>query len=93
VSLLEAHGYEAVCGTPEGDTYGIPLVCWREEGGHMYGVVLLKGHLRRADLLPHFRRYGTRGGVRGGGDGAAAPVLTAPTAPGRPGGTREPALR
>jgi hypothetical protein len=89
VSLLEAHGYDAVFGSPEGDTYRIPLVCWREEGGHMYGMVLVKGHLRRVEQLPNFLRYGTQDG----GDGSSAPSFDVPAADRRPGGTRTPALR
>ncbi|MFB7667620.1 DUF6253 family protein [Kitasatospora sp. NPDC056138] len=60
MSLLDAHGYEAVFGTPEGDTYRIPLVCWREDGDHVYGMVLTKGHLRRTDQLRNFLQYDHR---------------------------------
>ena len=60
MSLLAADGYEAVFGTPEGDTYRFPLVCWREADDQMYGVVLVKGHLRRVDQLQNFLRYADR---------------------------------
>lgn len=63
MSLLDAQGYEAVFGTPEGDTYRIPLVCWREDGDHMYGMVLVKGHLRRTDQLQNFLQYDRRHGA------------------------------
>ncbi|MFE4520244.1 DUF6253 family protein [Kitasatospora sp. NPDC056783] len=65
MALLDAHGYEAVFGTPEGDTYRIPLVCWREDGDNLYGVVLIKGHPRRTDRLRDFLRYDGRHGSRG----------------------------
>ncbi|MEV5968466.1 DUF6253 family protein [Streptomyces sp. NPDC051921] len=72
MSLLDAAGYEAVFATPEGDTYRIPLVCWREDEGRVYGMVLVKGQLRCADRVRHFLRYGTRT-ASAAADGAGAP--------------------
>ncbi|MFJ8045917.1 DUF6253 family protein [Kitasatospora sp. NPDC096147] len=60
MSLLDAQTFEAVFGTPEGDTYRVPLVCWREDGEHVHGLALIKGHLRRVDRLPQFLRYAER---------------------------------
>lgn len=59
MSLLPAHNYEAVFGTPDGNTHHLPLVCWHENGHHITGIVLHKGHLRHADTLPGFMRYHT----------------------------------
>ncbi|WP_406504936.1 DUF6253 family protein [Streptomyces sp. NBC_00212] len=60
MSLLDADGYEAVFGTPEGDIYRFPLVCWHDDGTHVSGMVLHKGQLRRAELVSGFMRYDTR---------------------------------
>ncbi|MGW2395696.1 DUF6253 family protein [Kitasatospora sp. NPDC001664] len=72
MSLLDAQSYEAVFGTPEGDTYRVPLVCWREDGEHLHGLALIKGHLRRVDRLPQFLRYADRTETR------TVPPVTAP---------------
>ncbi|MFD3542031.1 DUF6253 family protein [Streptomyces sp. NPDC058662] len=57
MSLLAADGHAALCRTPEGDSYRIPLVCWRDDGSAVYGMVLHRGSLRRAEQVPGFRRY------------------------------------
>ncbi|MER6301326.1 DUF6253 family protein [Kitasatospora sp. NPDC001539] len=90
MTLLDAHGYEAVFGTPEGDTYRLPLVCWRETGDHMYGMVLIKGHLRRTDHLQDFLQYDRRSGAQGQ-DASAA--FDAPAVDARSEGAQLPALR
>lgn len=92
MSLLDAHGYEAVFGTPEGDTYRIPLVCWREDGDHVYGMVLVKGHLRRTDQLRNFLQYDRRPSADR--DHAhPAPPFDPPAADSRPHGTHMPAAK
>ncbi|MER7515189.1 DUF6253 family protein [Streptomyces sp. NPDC126499] len=78
MSLLDATGYEAVFATPEGDTYRIPLVCWREDEDRVYGMVLVKGQLRCADRVRHFLRYGAR--TADGPDDEAGTPGTAPHA-------------
>ncbi|AXE27997.1 hypothetical protein C0216_31295 (plasmid) [Streptomyces globosus] len=78
MSLLNATGYEAVFATPEGDTYRIPLVCWREDEDRVYGMVLVKGQLRCAERVRHFLRYGTRAAA--GPDDEAGTPGTAPHA-------------
>ncbi|MFJ7243788.1 DUF6253 family protein [Kitasatospora sp. NPDC098652] len=91
MSLLDAQAYEAVFGTPEGDTYRIPLVCWREDGDHLFGVVLVKGHLRRTDQLSDFLRYDRRNVSRG--DEAPATTFEPATADGRVEDSYVPAIR
>ncbi|MEV5258261.1 DUF6253 family protein [Streptomyces anulatus] len=58
MSLLSAHGYQAAvqetCDTPE---YHLPLVCWRDDGSAVRGMVLYRGALRPAEQVPGFRRY------------------------------------
>ncbi|MFG2844368.1 DUF6253 family protein [Kitasatospora sp. NPDC048296] len=90
MTLLDAHGYEAVFGTPEGDTYRIPLICWREDEDHMYGTVLVKGHLRRTDQLRNFLQYDCR---RSACRHEAPPAFEAPAVDSRPDGTHLSALR
>ncbi|WMX45698.1 DUF6253 family protein [Streptomyces roseicoloratus] len=80
MSLLDAAGYEAVFATPEGDTYRIPLVCWREDEGRVYGMVLFKGQLRCADQVRHFLRYGNRTAAAPGEE-AGAPGTAPQAAP------------
>ncbi|MFD9635942.1 DUF6253 family protein [Streptomyces violascens] len=57
MSLLDADGYEAVFGTPGGDNYRFPLVCWHDDGTHVSGMVLHKGQLRHAEQVTGFMRY------------------------------------
>ncbi|MEU4494524.1 DUF6253 family protein [Streptomyces sp. NPDC023998] len=57
MSLLPPDGHVADFATAGGDTYRIPLVYWRDDGSSMYGMVLYRGSLRRADQVPEFRRY------------------------------------
>ncbi|MFG3347102.1 DUF6253 family protein [Streptomyces sp. NPDC048018] len=80
MSLLDAAGYEAVFATPEGDTYRIPLVCWREDGDRVYGMVLVKGQLRCADGVRHFLRYGTRTASAADDDAGGSPAASRATA-------------
>lgn len=89
MSLLEAHNYDAVFGTPEGDTYRVPLVCWREDGENVIGMAMIKGHLRRADAIPGFMRYGPRDD---NDDGDGSP-FGPPAADSRPDPKRTAALR
>ncbi|MFD7981605.1 DUF6253 family protein [Streptomyces sp. NPDC059071] len=89
MSLLDASGYEAVFATPEGDTYRVPLVCWREDEGRVYGMVLVKGQLRCADRVRHFLRYGNRADATP--DDTAGTADTTPTA--SHAGVLAPALR
>lgn len=57
MSLLPADGHMALMRTPEGDGYQLPLVCWRDDDTAVYGMLLYRGSLRRADQIPEFRRY------------------------------------
>ncbi|MET9961911.1 DUF6253 family protein [Streptomyces sp. NPDC006326] len=57
MSLLPPDGHVALFATAEGDTYRTPLVCWRDDGSTVYGMVLYRGSLRRAEQVPGFRRY------------------------------------
>jgi hypothetical protein len=57
MSLLAADGHIALFGTPEGDSYCLPLVCWRDDGTTVHGLVLHRGALRQAELVPGLRRY------------------------------------
>lgn len=88
MSLLQAHGHHAVFRTPEGDTYRIPLVCWREEGDHVYGMALIKGHLRRVEHLPNFLQYAAQND-----EDSTTPTLDTPATNSPPNGTPTPALR
>ncbi|MEU5667321.1 DUF6253 family protein [Streptomyces longwoodensis] len=57
MSLVAADGHVALFTTPEGDSYSLPLVCWRDDGTGVHGLVLHRGALRQAELVPGFRRY------------------------------------
>ncbi|MEU2712528.1 DUF6253 family protein [Streptomyces sp. NPDC007205] len=57
MSLLAADGHVALFVTDEGDARRLPLVCWREDGSTVHGMVLYRGALRRAEHVPGFRRY------------------------------------
>ena len=57
MSLLTADGHVAVFGPLEGDAHSLPLVCWRDDGITVHGLVLHRGALRQAELVPGFRRY------------------------------------
>lgn len=72
MSLLAAGGHVAVFGL-EGDAYSLPLVCWRDDGVTVHGLVLHRGALRQAELVPGFRRYADTGE-------SATPAPAAPAA-------------
>ncbi|MEU8930118.1 DUF6253 family protein [Streptomyces sp. NPDC048409] len=57
MSLLAADGHMALFVTDEGDARRVPLVCWRDDGTSVHGMVLYRGALRRAEHVPGFRRY------------------------------------
>ncbi|MER6224057.1 DUF6253 family protein [Streptomyces sp. 900105755] len=57
MSLLAADGHVALFVTDEGDARRVPLVCWRDDGTSVHGMVLYRGALRRAEHVPGFRRY------------------------------------
>ncbi|MFB8774936.1 DUF6253 family protein [Streptomyces broussonetiae] len=57
MTMLPAEGYLALFGTLEEGTRSLPLVCWRDDGRTVHGLVLHRGALRRAEHLPGFRRY------------------------------------
>ncbi|MER6025294.1 DUF6253 family protein [Streptomyces sp. NPDC001851] len=57
MSLLAADGHVALFVTDEGDARRLPLVCWRDDGATVHGMVLYRGALRRAEHVPGFRRY------------------------------------
>ncbi|AYN43138.1 hypothetical protein D9753_34420 [Streptomyces dangxiongensis] len=57
MSLLPADGYVSLFVTDEGDAHRLPLVCWRDDGTTVHGMVLYRGALRRAEHVPGFRRY------------------------------------
>ncbi|GGS11177.1 MULTISPECIES: DUF6253 family protein [Streptomyces] len=57
MSLLAADGHVALFVTDEGDARQLPLVCWRDNGTAVHGMVLYRGALRQAEQVPGFRRY------------------------------------
>jgi hypothetical protein len=57
MSLLGADGHVALFVTDEGDARRLPLVCWRDDGITVHGMVLYRGALHRAEHVPGFRRY------------------------------------
>jgi hypothetical protein len=57
VSLLAADGHVALFVTDEGGACRLPLVCWRDDGTSVVGMVLYRGALHRAESVPGFRRY------------------------------------
>ncbi|MER7931254.1 MULTISPECIES: DUF6253 family protein [unclassified Streptomyces] len=57
MSLLAADGHVALFVTDEGDARRVPLVCWRDDGTSVHGMVLYRGALRRAEHVAGFRRY------------------------------------
>lgn len=57
MSLLAADGHVALFLDGEGESCRMPLVCWRDDGVTVHGMVLYRGALHRADTVPGFRRY------------------------------------
>jgi len=57
MSLLAADGYVALFSTTDGDIFRRPLVCWRDDGTHVYGMLLHRGSLHRAEQVRGFLRY------------------------------------
>ncbi|MFD1659934.1 DUF6253 family protein [Streptomyces caeni] len=57
MSLLAADGHVALFVTDEGDACRLPLVCWRDDGTTVHGMVLYRGALHPAEFVPGFRRY------------------------------------
>ncbi|MEU5366661.1 DUF6253 family protein [Streptomyces sp. NPDC005925] len=57
MSLLAADGHVALFLTGDGEACRLPLVCWRDDGITVHGMVLYRGALHRADSVPGFRRY------------------------------------
>ncbi|MYW21766.1 hypothetical protein GT039_40900, partial [Streptomyces sp. SID2955] len=52
-----ADGHVALFVTDEGGARRLPLVCWRDDGVTVHGMVLYRGALHRAEYVPGFRRY------------------------------------
>lgn len=59
MALLPADGFVAQFMTQDGGRYTEPLICWREDDTCVYGMVLHKGSLRRAEALNGFLNYRT----------------------------------
>jgi hypothetical protein len=57
MSLLAADGHVALFVTDEGESCRLPLVCWRDDGATVHGMVLHRGALHRAESVAGFRRY------------------------------------
>ncbi|MDH6128155.1 DUF6253 family protein [Kitasatospora sp. GP82] len=57
MALLPAHGYLAEFSGPDGERHTEPLICWWEDGTHVFGMVLHRGSPRRAEQIPGFLRY------------------------------------
>ncbi|MGW0465436.1 DUF6253 family protein [Streptomyces sp. NPDC003027] len=60
MSILDATGYVAVFCSTEGDSRHVPLVCWRDDGTRVHGLVLHKGQLKSSEQLTGFMRYAER---------------------------------